>query len=104
MILTGDNQRYVFQFGNQAQCAANPKTHCVPQPITPLYPKVPSNGQIPHEDLIGVAVFSVPSKLKVPTLDQWNLTVQRELTSNMYLEVGYVEQGLTCPCWVQDTT
>jgi hypothetical protein len=89
-ILAGDKQRYVFQFGNQTQCAANPKTHCVPQPTTPLYPNVPPNGQIPPSELIGVALFSVPSNMKVPTLDQWNLTLQRELTSNMYLEVGYV--------------
>jgi hypothetical protein len=87
---TSDGEHYVFQF----QCA-NPTTNCVPPPTTPLYPNVPSNGQIPPQDLIGIALFSVPPKMKVPTLDQWNLTVQRELTSNMYVEVGYVGNKAT---------
>jgi Carboxypeptidase regulatory-like domain len=84
-----DGATYVFQF----QCA-NP-AQCVPQPTTPLYPNVPSDGQILPKKLIAVALNSVPSKLKVPTLDQWNLSVQRELTSSMYFEVGYVGNKAT---------
>ena len=87
--LTADKQRYVFQFGSHAQCSLNPK-QCVPPPPPILYPNVPSNGQIPPAELVGVGLFAVPPALRIPTLDQWNLTVQRELTPNVYVEAGYV--------------
>jgi hypothetical protein len=88
-ITTTNKQRYVFQFGDQAQCTLN-ASRCVPPPPSLLYPNVPANGQIPPAELVGVTLNAVPSKLRVPTLDQWNLTVQSELTSNMYVEIGYV--------------
>jgi hypothetical protein len=74
---------YVFQLAQCAQCV-------VPPAPSILYPNVPSNGQIPAAGLGNVSLFAVPSKLRVPTLDQWNLTVQRELTSDMYVEIGYI--------------
>jgi hypothetical protein len=83
---TKDGQSYVFQFRS---CALNPK--CVPPPPQVLYPtNVFPNGQIPPSNLVNINVFAVPSELQIPTLDQWNFTVQRELTPNMYVEIGYV--------------
>ena len=38
----------------------------------------------------GTSLFSVDRNFKDPYLQQWNLTIQRELTSSMTLEVGYV--------------
>src|SRR5262249_8442961 len=41
----------------------------------------------------GCSIYSpagVDPNLRTPTVQQWSLTVQRELTKNMMLEVGYV--------------
>jgi hypothetical protein len=38
----------------------------------------------------GAALYALPAKLRVPTVDAWNATVQHQLTPNMYLEVAYV--------------
>src|SRR5215469_3233845 len=35
-------------------------------------------------------VYAMPGKLRLPTVDAWNLTVQHELSSSMYVELGYV--------------
>ncbi len=39
---------------------------------------------------LAVALNALPSKLRVPTVDAWNLTVQHQLSPNMYFEVAYV--------------
>jgi hypothetical protein len=85
----GNSQLYVFQFGDQAQCQSN-SAQCLPtvQPI--LFPNLPASGQIPATSLVNVSVYAVPAQLRVPTLDQWNLTVQHELAPKMYLEIGYL--------------
>ena len=31
-----------------------------------------------------------PQSVRVPTVDAWNVTLQHELTPNMYFEVAYV--------------
>ena len=83
---TTDGQSFVFQLRD---CAANP--NCVPPPPQVLYPtNMFPNGQIPPSNLVNVVVSAVPSKLQIPTLDQWNFTVQHELTHNMYAEIAYV--------------
>ncbi len=38
----------------------------------------------------GAVLYALPSRVRVPTVDSWNLTLQHELTSHLYLEVGYV--------------
>jgi hypothetical protein len=40
--------------------------------------------------LPSVSVYAVPARIRVPTVDAWNFTVQRQLSSTMYFEVGYV--------------
>jgi len=35
-------------------------------------------------------VYAIPGKLRLPTVDAWNFTVQHELSSSMYFELGYV--------------
>src|ERR1700681_1889996 len=35
-------------------------------------------------------LYALPSRVRVPTVDSWNLTVQHELTSHLYLELAYV--------------
>jgi hypothetical protein len=77
---TVDGTNYVFQLGKQG-------TDPIPPPPTFIF-NVPSSGQFVLPP--GVTVVALPSSLRVPTLDQWNLTVQHALTPNLYLEVGYV--------------
>jgi hypothetical protein len=35
-------------------------------------------------------LFALPSRIRVPTVDAWNLTVQHQLSPNMYFEIAYV--------------
>jgi hypothetical protein len=38
----------------------------------------------------GASLYALPSQVRVPTVDSWNLTFQHELTSRLYFEVSYV--------------
>jgi len=53
----------------------------------PNYGTPTGNIGLPVNDLFGLAV---PLHWVVPTTQQWNLTVQRQLTGNWILELGYV--------------
>jgi outer membrane receptor protein involved in Fe transport len=35
-------------------------------------------------------VYAVPARMRLPTVDAWNVTVQHQLSPTMYFEVGYV--------------
>jgi hypothetical protein len=61
-------------------------------PIAPVFPAIPANGQITFASLNGQdgGVHIRPIKQVLPTLDAWNLTVQRQLTNTVSLEVAYV--------------
>jgi len=65
-----------------------------PTPITPDFfdSSITSNGLIPFADLAGSVsgTHIRPTKQVLPTVDAWNVTVQRQLTNSMSLEVGYV--------------
>jgi len=70
-----------------------------PAPITPAFPAVPSNGIIPFSCIlspticVGSAVGGVhirPPKQALPRVDAYNVTVQRQLTPSISLEVAYV--------------
>jgi hypothetical protein len=57
-------------------------------PPTPTFPPIPPSGQFPLPD--GVSASVVPRKMRLPTLDAWNVTVQRLITPTLSLQVGYV--------------
>ena len=57
-----------------------------PPPIT--FPAIPSNGLLPLPDGIGDAY--IPANQKIPYVDQWNFTIERQLPTNLNLSVGYV--------------
>jgi len=57
-------------------------------PPAPVFPDVPSNGRIPLPD--GINARARPFKMRLPTLDAWNLTVQHQLSNNTSFEVSYV--------------
>ena len=58
-----------------------------PIPYTP--PAVPSNGLLPNPGY-AVNTKARPNPLNFPTLDAWNLSVQRALTPSLSLTVAYV--------------
>jgi len=52
------------------------------------FPPIPSDGNFPLPDQIGVPTR--PLWVRLPTLDAWNLAVQHEITPTMSLQVAYV--------------
>jgi outer membrane receptor protein involved in Fe transport len=57
-------------------------------PPAPTFPKVPDSGRFLLPDQ--VSAFVLPRRMRLPTLDAWNLTVQREITPTLSLSAGYV--------------
>jgi outer membrane receptor protein involved in Fe transport len=57
-------------------------------PTAPTFPQVPSDGTFPLPN--GVFTRALPEKQRPPTVDAFNVTVQRQLTDVMSVEVGYV--------------
>ena len=57
-------------------------------PPAPVFPAVPSNGRFPLPN--GVSARLLPDKQNLSHVDAWNVTVQRQLTTNFSAEVAYV--------------
>jgi len=57
-------------------------------PSAPNFTIVPPSGQFLLPDQVGA--FAFPRKLRLPTLEAWNLTIQREITPTLSLSAGYV--------------
>ena len=57
-----------------------------PPPAT--FPAVPASGRFPLPN--GVSARALPTQQRPPTVDAFNVTVQRQLTDSMSVEVGYV--------------
>jgi outer membrane receptor protein involved in Fe transport len=57
-------------------------------PPSPTFIAVPPSGQFLLPNQVSDSV--VPTKMRLPTLDAWNVTVQREITPTLSLQVGYV--------------
>jgi outer membrane receptor protein involved in Fe transport len=57
-------------------------------PPPAAFPNVPASGRFPLRDQ--VATSALPDKQTLPTLDAWNLTVQRQLSDSLSFEIGYV--------------
>ncbi|HKZ81209.1 MAG TPA: TonB-dependent receptor [Pyrinomonadaceae bacterium] len=57
-------------------------------PPAPVFPPVPSDGHLPLP--LGIEGRARPFKMRLPTLDAWNITVQHQLGRNTSLEAGYV--------------
>lgn len=53
------------------------------------FPTVPSNGLLPAPGY-GVSPKARPNTLRLPTLDAWNLSVQRAITPTLSVTVAYV--------------
>lgn len=78
--------------GSVANPNANPVFTLAAGPIAPLFPTIPANGQITFASLLGQdsGVHIRPLTQVLPTLDAWNLTVQRQVTNTISAEVAYV--------------
>lgn len=57
-------------------------------PAAPVFPVVPENGRLPLP--LGIEGRARPSKMRLPTLDAWNVTLQHQFGRNTSFEVGYV--------------
>ncbi|HSR52850.1 MAG TPA: TonB-dependent receptor [Acidobacteriota bacterium] len=57
-------------------------------PATPPFPQPGSDGTFAAPDGVGFRVR--PQQMRLPTLDAWNVTYQRELTNSLVWEIGYV--------------
>ncbi len=53
-----------------------------------VYPTIPPNGLLPLPDGIGDSY--IPANQKIPYVDQWNFTIERQLAGNLSLSAGYV--------------
>jgi hypothetical protein len=57
-------------------------------PPAATFPVIPSSGEFPLPDQ--VSAFVLPTKMRLPTLDAWNVTLQQAITPTLSLQVGYV--------------
>src|SRR5579883_954811 len=57
-------------------------------PPAVVFPTIPSNGMLPLAHGIGVSY--IPANQKIPYVDMWNFTVEREIAPQLSLSVGYV--------------
>lgn len=57
-------------------------------PAAPVFPVVPATGRLPLP--LGIEGRARPSKMRLPTLDAWNVTLQHQFGRNTSFEVGYV--------------
>ena len=57
-------------------------------PVAPAFPAVPPSGRFALPD--GVFARALPEKQRPPTVDAFNITVQRQLTPSMSVEAAYV--------------
>jgi hypothetical protein len=57
-------------------------------PTAPVFPTVPQNGRFPQPN--GVSGKALPRQQRPPTVDAFNVTVQRQLSDTTSVEVGYV--------------
>lgn len=75
-------------------CVAQPanatSTFTTTQNCDPANANAPKSETPGFQPVSGAALYALPAKLRLPTVDAWNLTLQHELTPNMYFEVAYV--------------
>ncbi len=57
-----------------------------PAPV--VFPIIPANGRLPLANGIGVSY--IPANQKIPYVDMWNFTVERQIAPQLNLSIGYV--------------
>ena len=56
--------------------------------MAPVFPKPDSNGRFKLPD--GIGMFYIEPRLKLPLVENWNVSVQRQLTPTLAAELAYV--------------
>ncbi|MBV8476272.1 MAG: TonB-dependent receptor, partial [Acidobacteria bacterium] len=57
-------------------------------PALVVFPVIPPNGRLPLANGIGVSY--IPANQKIPYVEMWNFTVERQIAPQLNLSVGYV--------------
>ncbi len=93
-VLTGSYPLQVEQSLTPASNAAAVFNLTTPEGTTqagpPVYnfPAIPTSGEYVIPD--GVSQTVRPQKMRLPTVGSWNLMMQRQLTSSLSLQIGYI--------------
>ncbi len=88
---TNDNKTAAFNFTGTCLPASGGYDPTICGPAPNQFPVIPANGILPLFGPTGTVSPRIrPDHLVAPTLDAWNVTVQRQLTNKTSLEVGYV--------------
>jgi hypothetical protein len=84
-----DNKAAAFNF--VGTCLPDRPTNCGPQDPAAAFPVVPSNGILPLFGPTGtVSPHIRPDRVVVPTVDAWNVTIQRQIGSKATVELAYL--------------
>lgn len=82
----GDNKGTAFLF----TCASGGSCLAAPDPQS-AFPAIPSSGIIPFRGPNGTVTPNVRAdQINLPTVDTWNVTVQRQLDNKTSLDVAYI--------------
>lgn len=77
------NQFFPFSFPTEAG------PHTLDQPVPPPpRPEIPENGLLQKPE--GLSVLYVPKDSKTSYIDNWNFTIQHQLTQDLTVSVGYL--------------
>jgi hypothetical protein len=88
---TNDKKTAAFNFTGACLPASGGYDPAICGPVPNSFPVIPANGILPLFGPTGTVSPRIrPDHLVAPTLDAWNVTVQRQLTNKTSLEVGYV--------------
>jgi outer membrane receptor protein involved in Fe transport len=93
-MTAGTSTGYVFCLAPDAGCAQPAGQPVGGGPAAYVFPTVPSDGLLPAPGY-AVSPKARPNSLRLPTLDAWNLSVQRSLTPTLSITLAYVGNKAT---------
>ena len=88
--ITPNPQSLLTSLTVQALCGAQVSNGADISTSTQAATCIPGNLDTNGSPVSGSALYALPTRIRVPTVDAWNVTLQHELTPDMYLEVAYV--------------
>jgi hypothetical protein len=93
-LSTGVATGYVFCLVPDTGCAQPAGQPAGGGPVPYTFPTVPSNGLLPNPGY-AVSAKARPDNLRLPTIDAWNLSIQRSLTPTVSVTMAYVGNKAT---------
>ena len=89
-ISTSTATGYEFCLGpSQPNCTPAASQPATGGPAANVFPSVPSSGLLPAPGF-NVNIKARPNQLRMPTVDAWNLSIQRALTPTLSITMAYV--------------